>query len=487
MRQQHHYLAVLWVCLSVGLLFPALAGATDTLDQSQTVQDTPAVVSYDTQQGQIFTVGAGVYGSLDRVSVYLDSDTSSSYPIGAFLTISVQTVIGGLPSGKQIGSGTIPLSAIPALNSPNWVDVTIRDAVVSAGTQYAIVLQTSVWNATIIWGVAERTSYTRGTMASNYGGGWSIDGLYDFTFETYVVPDVLDQSQGTEHGGGISGVGGYPLGQTFTAGRSGKIDRVRAQVYNWDATGALVATIETLTGGYPSGTVIGQGSIPASSLPEECNFLWVNIGISGGGAAVTAGSHYAVVLDSDFGQFIWLLNNGDLYKGGAMLQYNNYGWSFYNSSDAVFETYVATPVVSAPPSPPATITPCSYGICPAVGGSVTPKDSTARLTSNVQFQELPDGTVHGILNFNDSKTGNFVLHGCTTASAACRLTVTTFACTDQHAITVAGTFTPQGETASNYQLTLSGVSDGIGTFTLTAGDYTYTLMHNGIVDVTCPQ
>jgi hypothetical protein len=66
------------------------------------------------------------------------------------------------------------------------------------------------------------------------------------------------------------------------------------------------------------------------------------------------------------------------------------------------------------------------------------------------------------------------------------LTVTTFACTDQHAITVAGTYKPPRGTAGEYQLSLSGVRDGIGTFTLTAGDYTYTLSHNGIVNVTCP-
>ncbi len=205
--RRHHYLALLWLSLSFGLLYPAsAAGATDILDQSQTVDGNPAVVSYNTQQGQIFTVGAGVYGSLDRVSVYLDSDTDSSYPIGAFLTISVQTVIGGVPSGKQIGSGTIPLSAIPPLYSPNWVDVTIRDAVVSAGTQYALVLQTSTFTAIRWW--YGNTSYAGGEMAFNDGNTWSLFGTQNFAFKTYVVPDTLDQSQGTEHGVIVAGGGG---------------------------------------------------------------------------------------------------------------------------------------------------------------------------------------------------------------------------------------------------------------------------------------
>ena len=152
----------------------------------------------------------------------------------------------------------------------------------------------------------------------------------------------------------------------------------------------------------------------------------------------------------------------------------------------MFQTYVATPVVSAAAPPPAGIMPCSSGVCPAAAGWITPRDSTARVTSYVHFHERPDGKVYGILDFNNSRTGNVVLQGFVTEWAAWRLKVTTFACTDEHAITVAGTYTPKRGTSTPYQLTLSGVRDGIGTFTLTAGDYTYTLSHNGIVDVRCP-
>ena len=111
---RHHCLLLLWLCLGLGLLYPASAGATDTLDQSQTVSQSPTTVSYTSQRGQIFTAGA--YGSLDRVSLRLENYTPSP-PAGAVLTLSVQTIIGGLPSGKQIGSGTIALSAIPAYGS----------------------------------------------------------------------------------------------------------------------------------------------------------------------------------------------------------------------------------------------------------------------------------------------------------------------------------------------------------------------------------
>jgi len=87
-----------------GLLYPVSAGAADTLDQSQTVSQSPQTVHSDLQRAQIFT--AGMYGSLDRVSLRLENYEASP-PAGAVLNVSVQTVINGVPSGEQIGSGTI--------------------------------------------------------------------------------------------------------------------------------------------------------------------------------------------------------------------------------------------------------------------------------------------------------------------------------------------------------------------------------------------
>jgi len=171
-----------------GLLYPASAGATEMLDQSQTVSQSPVTVGYDLQRAQTFT--AGVSGVLDRVSLRLENYWSSP-PTGAVLNISVQKVIGGLPSGKQIGTGAIPLSAIPAFKSGgDWVDIDISGAIVYAGIQYALVLQTSVWNADVYWWLAYQnaygSSYTGGEMAYNYGNGWITDEDFDFTFKTYV-------------------------------------------------------------------------------------------------------------------------------------------------------------------------------------------------------------------------------------------------------------------------------------------------------------
>lgn len=477
----------------LGLLCPVPASAAETLDQSQPQSQSPKTVGYsDYRRGQIFTAGA--YGRLHRVSLRLEN-WSSTPPADAVLNISVQTVIGGLPSGKQIGSGSIALSAIPYYGSGgDWVDITIYGgAVMHAGTQYALVLQTTIWNAKVNWWFAFQnqygSTYTRGVMASNYGDGWSVEASNDFTFNTFVIPDVLDQEQARDSMGYVKG---STLGQLFYAGMSGVLDRVT--VFLSKTTFPLEVTIETVAAsGYPSGTVIGRGSIPAGPNSVGWYDAWFTAPISD--AVVTAGTNYAIVIRQSSGVFTWNSLGGRPYFNAPMVAMGPTGWTlalddYYGVERfAMFRTYVVPSITLFPPPVPLPfppITPCSSSVCPAAAGNITPSDSTARVTSNVRFQVLPDGTIHGILNFNDLRTGDFVLRGCNTDSAACRVTVTTFACTDQHSITVAGTYTQMGETEREFRLNLSGVRRGVGTFTLKAGAYTYTLAHIGIVDVTCP-
>lgn len=476
---------------AAALLWPMPVSAEDTLDQSQPISQSSNNVGYsDYQRAQTFT--AGMYGRLDRVSLRLENWPNN--PAGATLNVSIQTIINGLPSGKQIGSGTIPLSAIPSWDWADWVDVNIfGPTMVVPGTQYAIVIHTSAWNAKVDWWYANQnqygSSYTRGVTARNFGDGWSSDAAYDYAFKTYVIPDVLDQEQTRNTAGEVWG---STLGQLFYAGVSGTLDRV--EVYVSKTTLPLDVTIETVSGGYPSGTVIGRGSIPAGPDPLGWYHTWFTAPISG--AAVTAGTEYAVVIRQSSGQFMWNSLGGMPYFNAPMVTKNASGWTlardnYYGDHDryAIFKTYVIPAFTMLPPPGPGpfgVITPCADGVCPSAAGNITPPDSTARVTSNIQFETLPDGTVDGVLNFNDSRTGDFVLRGCTTESAACRVTVTTFACTDQHSIIVAGTYTKKGQDPTEFQLLLTGIRSGVGTFSLTTGDYTFMVTRNGIVDVTCP-
>jgi len=178
-------IAVTWVMNRLENRGPVI----EVLDQSQPVSQSPHTVGYNTPAAQLFT--AGVSGELTRVSLRLENFTSSP-PTDALLDISVQTVVGGLPSGEQIATGTIPLSAIPAVNSGgDWVDVDISAANVYDGRQYAVVLRTNIWNADVYWWYASESvygsSYTSGEMAYNYGSGWITDERLDFTFKTYVL------------------------------------------------------------------------------------------------------------------------------------------------------------------------------------------------------------------------------------------------------------------------------------------------------------
>jgi hypothetical protein len=494
------------VIMVSGLLCPTPAHAAgDTLDQAQTATWTDVWRiggGYRPEMAQIVT--AGMYGFLHQVSLYLDN-LSATGPV----TVSIQTVIGGVPSGKQIGYGEIPADVLPLYGQPGWVDVTIMgNVLVAPGTQYAVVLSSG--DGTIRW-YSSGNVYSRGYMLVNEGSGWSSWSVADAMFKTYVIPDTLDQSQGAWNGG-FSQYSSEQTGQIFTAGLSGVLDRVSVYLinYNYHAIGPVEASIQTVTGGLPSGTVIGHGSIPDGSIPYWPGG-WVTIDISG--ATVIRNTQYALVLhgvgEGDFMWYLWYYcdNCGMVYNGGQGWTANlPYGFS---KGDAAFQTYVAMPILRSLPPPPRTITPCVNGVCPAAKGGLTPADPTDGVESHFRFWERPNGTVQGILSFNDSGTGDLVLQGCVTDtnnwadstvlalgrvlqgsvtdSAGCRLTVTTFACTDQHAMTVAGTYTPKGGTATSYKLILSGVKDGIGTFTLSiGGDYVYTVMLDGIVDVTCP-
>lgn len=478
--------------------------AGDILDQSQTGEDTYQLAIGGQMWSQVAQiVTAGKYGFLHRVSVYIDNRFATG-PI----SVSIQTVIDGLPSGIEIGKGTIPVEDLPPqYGDPKWVDVNISGGLGLAmipGTQYAIVMSEAS-------GIAEWRSspdvYSGGYLAVNYPSGWSTVTNVDAMFQTYVVPDSLDQSlyyPARNYYSSLSlmnlaNTDAQQAAQTFTAGQIGVVDRVRLYMQRASFNGNVEISIQTTDNGYPSGVEIGHGFIPWDAMPDiSSQAAWIEAAIEPSQYVIT-GVQYAIVVDgSCCGQFWWLFADGvsATYGGGQMLYNGGDGWTgdlpAYGDlyvGDAGFQTFVVhppTPSMTGPPGSP-TITPCSFGICPAVSGSVTPADSTARVTSNVQFRERPDGTIHGILNFNDSRTGDLALKGCVTDSAACPLTVTTFDCTDEHAITVEGTYMPTGETyASHYQLTLSGVKDGIGTFTLKVGDYTYTVTRKGIVDVTCP-
>jgi hypothetical protein len=173
------------------------SAASETLDQSQT-----ATWIYRPSFGQgvyingynssrmAQTVTAGQSGLLDRVSVYVDSSITTNGPV----TVSIQTVSNGLPSGIEIGNGTIPAAALPTYGNPQWVSANINSSLeITAGTQYAIVL--SAGGNQITW-YGSGDVYSGGYMVFDYASGWGSVGNADAMFQTYIIPDVFDRYLG---------------------------------------------------------------------------------------------------------------------------------------------------------------------------------------------------------------------------------------------------------------------------------------------------
>ncbi len=86
------------------------------------------------------------------------------------------------------------------------------------------------------------------------------------------------------------------VAQTFTAGRSGTLDKVSAILGPPDCCGSLVPvtiTVQTVDGtGRPSGTVIGEGVWNGPELPDHNTFADIPLTQT---AQVEAGQKYALV------------------------------------------------------------------------------------------------------------------------------------------------------------------------------------------------
>ncbi len=413
--------------------------------------------------GQTFTAGA--YGILDRVSAYLYSIGAWSAPIAA----SLRTVTSdGLPTATQVTGGTLPAGTFPVLAS-GWVTGNLSPVVVTPGTKYAVIL-TGPTAATWVY---HPNVYGGGSMVVKNGTTWAeTSPSYDFAFQMRVIPQILDQQQPVAELPGSICFQCQPSIARFIPTWSGMLHQVslalsRSGLGLPPSYGTAVVSILD-----KSGVEIGRGTIPFAELDPSPKWVDVTVGIPEAvtsSVPVVAGTEYAIGVSVIDGQISWYQDSQD---------------------NKAYKTYILplTGIASGPAPPPSSvITPCASSVCPEASGRLTPADLTDGVTTHFQFRERPNGTVQGILNFADPSPDGIKLQGCTTESAACKLTVTTFACTDEHAITIAGTYTSKGGTATDYLLDLSGVGDGVGNFTLNTGrGYSYTLTQDGIVAVICP-
>lgn len=174
--------------------------------------------------------------------------------------------------------------------------------------------------------------------------------------------DVLDQWQTAITSNSYFIVGTNPsgvqyvIGQIYTAGLDGYLQRVQVYIENDSAspvTGGLLLSVQTVTAdGLPSGREIASDSIPVcpdepieSCVPRAGSPGWVEFGLSP--AIIAAGTRYALVLRAWGGGFLrWYDHVGpSYYPNGYMAGTSGSGWWAGTYDDMTFKTYVSPPVL----------------------------------------------------------------------------------------------------------------------------------------------
>lgn len=182
----------------------------------------------------------------------------------------------------------------------------------------------------------------RWSLALALGTGFVLS----FALPAQAVTDTLDQAQPLTMG--LESVG--QMAQTFTAGITGQLDRVSLPTDTGFAAGTV--QIQTVSGTFPAGTVLGTTSFSASYL---CCHRYHDYTFTPT-IPMTAGAHYAIVVKVLKGHMSWYTSDGvDAYAGGSLyLGCLNCGWGIdpIYGGDYAFQTWVipgnAPPVNHAP-------------------------------------------------------------------------------------------------------------------------------------------
>jgi hypothetical protein len=165
---------------------------------------------------------------------------------------------------------------------------------------------------------------------------------------------VVDQQQ-TTFDGALAVGEGVSRAQTFTAGRTGTLDRVDLFLHRDAGTvEPLAVEIRDVVGGAPGNPVLAAATVPATSIPPSPG-AWVPVTFSRG-TPVVAGTQYAIVLYSttaDPNFYGWGFNEAslpgtgtDVYPAGQAFSSSNTPptewFVIHPGSDHAFKTYVTT-------------------------------------------------------------------------------------------------------------------------------------------------
>jgi hypothetical protein len=188
MRTTIPRLIALCTLLLGALAFAPAASAAGTLDQHNDAVHPTSNVTLDRSFSYAQTFVAGSTGHLDQVDLGVARRSSPGD-----LTVEIQTVAGGLPTGHVVGGDTLPEGNVStALNNADaFVSIPLSSpAIVVSGRSYAIVLRAGGdgENAWYTLFVNSPSTYANGSADEETAGrSWGIFADQDLRFRTYVT------------------------------------------------------------------------------------------------------------------------------------------------------------------------------------------------------------------------------------------------------------------------------------------------------------
>ena len=154
--------------------------------------------------------------------------------------------------------------------------------------------------------------------------------------------------------------GGSSAAQTFTAGRTGALDRVDLDLARGPSTGPLIVEIRNVVGAAPGTSVLASAAVPPASVPVD-TYVFVPAEFATP-ATVVAETRYAIVAyTTGANSYSWRCNGSVPYARGAGFSSRGSpppaAWPEEGIWDFRFRTYVAPiaprPATSAPQDAPA--------------------------------------------------------------------------------------------------------------------------------------
>lgn len=240
--------------------------------------------------------------------------------------------------------------------------------------------------------------------ASPVAAASAVDQFYVATGTVEFVHDV------------ITGV------QTFTAGRTGILNRIDLSLGRLDTAGTLTFRVETAPAGVPSGTVLASASVATAAVPDDGDLHDVSVALAP--FLVTVGQQYAIVLAAPKASpdtaWLWPTDARNGYPGGTALEGDTKAgtWANHPTDDRTFATWVDS-------------TPCGAGTWSVTGfAPCTPADPGNFATGPGATSQTPcaAGTFQplaGAAQCDPAPMGSYVDSAGATSATPCQTGTTT--------------------------------------------------------------